>query len=227
MDDTADIRGQAGKSRRKAAAMDHSPLRCAPLLLASALALTLSSCATTSSTAARPLEGANAQSRPLAACRHLTVAPFTMPPTIKAKYADVGTVIAQDVARRLASNFGTTFESVARAAAPRRLDGECLLTGAITEYHPGSKVIRAVPYVGGLMGAASLKGSIAVQDVASGTPLLAAPFDKLWMWSGISGATKGIDDMVAETTARIANTVARARGWVPPHDDDAPDGSRD
>jgi hypothetical protein len=46
--------------------------------------------------------------------------------------------------------------------------------------------------------------------------LLNAPFDKLWAWGGIIGASKGMDDMVAETSASVAATVAHAKGWNGP-----------
>ena len=46
---------------------------------------------------------------------------------------------------------------------------------------------------------------------ASGKVLLNAPFDKLWAWGGVLGASKAIKDMVAETS--VAATVAHAKGW--------------
>ena len=55
-----------------------------------------------------------------------------------------------------------------------------------------------------------------VRDASSGNVLLTAPFDKLWAWGGILGASKGMDDMVAETSASVASTVAHAKGWNPP-----------
>ena len=76
----------------------------------------------------------------------------------------------------------------------------------------GSKVARFI-LIG--LGPASLEGKIKVVDAANAT-LLDAPFDKLWAWGGIAGASKGIEDMQVEVAASIANTVAQAKGWTPP-----------
>lgn len=179
-------------------------------ILAAAVAVT-SGCASTSSTRAKPLEVyGNAQS--IADCRNLTVLPFSVPPRSKADVS-TGVAFSAEIATRLKSDFGPLFESVETADAGRGVEGECLLRGDITKYKPGSKVARFI-LIG--LGAASLEGTIQVADGPSNKALFTAPFDKLWAWGGIAGASKGIDDMMKETAAAIANTVAQEKGWKPP-----------
>jgi hypothetical protein len=194
--------------------MEHAAAR--PVLVAMALALTClaSACATRDSVKARPLQAESVDAQALAPCMHLTVAPFALP--AGSRHTDIGESFARDVATRLATNFPGTFTSVEFAAAPRGLAGECLLQGTLSQYKPGSRAVRALPFVGGMLGGAKLEGTIRVRDVVGDRELFAAPFDKLWRWSGVLGVTKGMGDMVAETAARIANSVARANGWQPP-----------
>jgi hypothetical protein len=116
------------------------------------------------------------------------------------------------VERRLSDDFGGLFESVELGDAARGVAGECVLSGEISKYKKGSKVARFI-LIG--LGPASLEGKVKVVD-AAGTTLLDAPFDKLWAWGGIAGASKGIEDMQVEVGASIANTVDQAKGWTPP-----------
>lgn len=172
----------------------------------------LSGCVTNSSTKARPLTAAAATPKTLSDCRHITVAPFSVPSGRKIT-ASIGERFAGDVQSRLRSDYGPIFESVESGSAARGLEGECLVSGRITKYKPGSRVARAI-LIG--LGAASLEGEVTVKDAAGGQTLLTAPFDKLWAWGGIVGASKGIEEMSTEAAASIANTLARARGWEPP-----------
>jgi hypothetical protein len=172
----------------------------------------LSGCVTNSSTKARPLTGADTAQKTLSDCRHITVAPFSVPSGGKVAVS-VGERFAGDVQSRLRSDYGPIFESVESGSAARGLEGECLVSGRITKYKPGSRVARAI-LIG--LGAASLEGEVTVRDAAGSQTLLTAPFDKLWAWGGIVGASKGIDEMSTEAAASIANTLARARGWEPP-----------
>jgi hypothetical protein len=186
-------------------------VRAFQLVAIAATALVLGACASTSSTRARSLEAADGVApQALQACEHLTVLAFAS----EDERADpsVGARFAQDVEHRLSLDFGPIFQSVEYAAAARGQAGECLLQGTITTYRPGSRVARFI-LIG--LGSASFEGRIRVTD-AAGSELLAAPFDKLWAWGGIAGASKGIEDMEKETAASIAATVARARGWTPP-----------
>lgn len=179
-------------------------------LVAAAIVLT-SGCASTSSTRAKPLEVAGA-SKAISDCRTLTVLPFAVPPRSAAD-ASVGVAFSTEIAARLKTDFGPLFESVQTADAERGVEGECVLGGRITKYKPGSKVARFI-LIG--LGAASLEGEITISDGPTDKQLLNAPFDKLWAWGGIAGASKGIDDMMKETAAAIANTVAQEKGWTPP-----------
>jgi hypothetical protein len=188
------------------------PIRPLPFLAVAVAAVVLGGCTTTQSTRAKslkPAEGTVLGS--VAECRHLTVVPFGVP---SGKRVDplAGKALAQDVERRLGSDFGTLFETVEFADARRNLDGECVLDGAISKYRKGSRVARAI-LMG--LGSASLEGQVRVVD-PSGKALLEAPFDKLWAWGGLTGALKGMEEMTEEVSASIAATVARAKGWNPP-----------
>jgi hypothetical protein len=182
-------------------------------LAAISIALATVGCTTTESTRARSLDGASANATALADCQHLTVLDFGMPASVKAKHATVGSEFARGIKARLSADFGPIFQSVENGAAARGLEHECLVSGEITKYKPGSRVARAVV---GFLSPASLEGKVRVTRAGGDAVLLDAPFDKLWAWGGIAGASKGITDMVDETSASAAATIARARGWAPP-----------
>ena len=65
------------------------------------------------------------------------------------------------------------------------------------------------------LGAASFEAELVLKDAATQRNLLTAPLDKLWAWGGMMGAAKDIDRMMAESAAAVANTIARAKGWIP------------
>jgi len=183
-----------------------------PLLaLAACAALAASGCTTTDSTRAKSLKTGGAPATAMSDCQHVTISRFAMP--ARAKDGSVGAEFANGIQARLASDFGPLFESVEIGEQARGLPHECLVRGVITKYKPGSRVARAI-LIG--LGAASLEGNVTVTDAASGGVLLTAPFDKLWAWGGIVGASKGMKDMVAETSASVAATVAHAKGWNAP-----------
>ena len=171
-----------------------------------ALAAT-SGCSTTKSVKARSLK-TSASATALADCANLTVIAFSVP--ARKVDAHVGVDFARTVETRLAHDFGPLFSSVAMAPAARGLDHECLIKGNLSKYKPGSRFARAM-LIG--LGAASLEGTVTVEDAASGQSLLNAPFDKLWAWGGVIGASKDMDDMLDEASASIAATVAHAKGW--------------
>jgi hypothetical protein len=168
----------------------------------------LSACASNNSVKARALKS-GASATALEECQNLTVVGFTVP---SGRDAAIGTAFAQSVETRLSNDFGPLFSSVEMGTAARGLDHECVITGAITKYKPGSRVARFI--IMGL-GHASLEGTVTVTDGASGNSLMSAPFDKLWAWGGITGASKGMKQMETEASAQIAATVARAKGWSP------------
>ena len=191
------------------------PVRTPAVALVATLLLA-TGCATHDSVRAHPLKGSGVESLPLAACRHLTVEPFAMREPAASKHPDAGTRMAGAVAHHLQANFAPTFESVVTGTAPRAIDGECVVEGDLRKYVPGNRAVRAIPWVGGLVGKASLEGDVTVREATSRAVLMHAPFAKSWSWSGIGGIAKGMDDMEAEVTAAIANTVARGKGWTPP-----------
>ncbi len=80
--------------------------------------------------------------------------------------------------------------------APLKTGNELIVTGTIRSYEPGSRFGRAM-LIG--LGAASFNGDLILKDGTTDTILLSAPFDKLWAWGGILGASKGIEDMVSES----------------------------
>lgn len=174
-------------------------------------------CTTTKSVQAKPLtdtDGLVTPGNALADCDNLTVLAFGVPAGSKAT-PEMMSAYADDLAKRLGSDFGPLFQSVAAGTGPRGLQRECLLSGQITKYKPGSRIARGM-YASLLgLGVASLEGSITVTDTA-GKQLLSSPFDKLWAWAGVMGIAKGMDDMQKEVAAAIASTVAQAKGWKPP-----------
>lgn len=174
--------------------------------------IAMSGCTSTNSTKAKSLKHSTTQATGLSDCEHITVMPFPMPAK-RQKDAAVGVTFAQGIATRLKSDFGPIFQTVEYGTAARGLERECLVTGSITKYRPGSRVARAI-LIG--VGSASLEGNVVVTDAATGTALLNAPFDKLWAWGGILGASKGMSNMVTETSASVAATIAHGRGWNAP-----------
>jgi hypothetical protein len=185
--------------------------------LAVAVATFATGCATsnpdTSSTRAKPLKPENAVGVDLSKYQIVTVLPFQT--TGSDVDASVGVKFASAVAIRLQSDFGPVFREVRKEVPPLGTNDELIMTGTIRDYRPGDRFARAM-LIG--LGAAKFKGDLILKDGADNQVLFTAPFDKLWAWGGALGASKGIEEMVAETEASIAATVARAKGWHPPED---------
>ena len=172
----------------------------------------LSGCTTTSSTKAKSLKATTSGATSLSECENITVFAFGIPAKSSAA-ASTGVDFARDIQNRLGHDFGPIFQSVEFGDKARGVEKECLVTGDITKYKPGSRVARFI-LIG--LGAASFQGNVVVVDAASQKQLLNAPFSKLWAWGGIAGASKGIEDMVKESAAAVASTLAQAKGWTPP-----------
>ena len=170
--------------------------------------LFLASCASTSSTRAKPLEVTTGVPVHLGNYRVATVMPFTV--TAANTDPSVGARLADNIAARLQNDFGPLFEQVRRDVPPLGAEDEVVITGNIHKYQPGNKVARALF---GPVASANFDGDVMVKDARDGRVLLAAPFDKFWGWGGALGASKGMDEMTEETAAAIANTVAQAKGW--------------
>lgn len=180
-------------------------------LLALVLIAAATGCSTTSSTKANVLKTSVDAGVDLSGYQIATVMPFE-PAADKEIDASVGIKFADGVLVRLQGDFGPIFGEVRKGPPLNRAD-ELIVTGTIRAYKPGSRFGRAM-LIG--VGAASFKGDLVLKDAVDGRVLLTAPFDKLWAWGGILGATKGIEDMVAESEAAVATTIAQARGWKSP-----------
>lgn len=170
----------------------------------------MSGCATTSSTKAKPLEISNEQSIDLTRYQIVTVLPFDSALDSEIDRS-VGVKFASDIETRLENDFGPLFQEV-RMDDPLGQNDELIVTGTITTYKPGNKFARGM-LIG--LGAAKFKADLNLKDSVDGRVLLSAPISKLWAWGGLLGATKGIEDMMNESAAAVANTVARSKGWNP------------
>lgn len=177
-----------------------------------ALMLLTTGCQTdrTSSTHADLLKPGSAAEIDLSKYQIATVLPFETKSPVD---ASIGVKFANEVAIRLKSDFGPIFQDVRKELPPLGTNNELIVTGTITDYTPGDRFARFT-LIG--MGAASLKGNLILKDGADGRILMDAPMSKLWAWGGYIGGSRGIEDMVAESQASVAATVAHAKGWQPP-----------
>lgn len=171
----------------------------------------LTGCASTgpsnSSTVASPLQPKNGTLPDLKRFDIATVVPFD---ASKTKHPDemVGESFAEDIARRLKEDFGPLFAQV-NVGKPTGATNELIISGEITKYTPGSRALRGL-LIG--LGAASFRGEACLKD--GDTVLALLPFSKLWAWGGEAGKSRGIEEMVTEAAANVANTVARQKGWT-------------
>ena len=182
-------------------------------LLACALAVIGTGCSTTSSTRSNVLKPTTGAGVDLSKYQTATVLPFE-PVTGKKIDASIGAKFSDGVVTRLQSDFGPIFKEVRKAPSLGKAD-ELIVTGTIRAYRPGSRFGRAM-LIG--VGSASFEGDLVLKDGADNRVLYSAPFDKLWAWGGILGMSKSIEDMVSESEAAVAGTVAQAKGWKPSSD---------
>jgi hypothetical protein len=182
--------------------------------LAVLVAALLTGCASTptgptnSSTRATPLTPQSGTLPDLTKFEVITVEPFDV---TKAGQAGeyVGESFATGIADRLKTDFGPLFSQV-NCGKPTGTNNEVIVTGEITSYTPGSRFLRGM-LIG--LGAASFKGNVCLKE--GNTELTRISFSKLWAWGGAVGQSRGIEEMEAEVSASIANTVARQKGWKP------------
>jgi hypothetical protein len=179
-------------------------------MIAGALMVLGTGCSTTSSTNAHALKPKIGAGIDLSKYQSATVMPFE-PAAGKKIDASVGAKFADGVATRLQSDFGPLFREIRKGQALTNSD-EVIVTGTIKAYQPGSRFGRAM-LIG--VGAASFKGDLILKDGTDNHVIYSAPFDKLWAWGGMLGMSKGIEDMVAESEAAVAATIAQAKGWRP------------
>ena len=165
-------------------------------------------CTTTKSTKAKPLAASQGASVDLRRYDRAVIQPFDYQTRANGDI-NPGQMFAESLERRLENDFGQLFREV-HQGQPSGSTNELVVTGRITEFKPGSRTARLfIPWGP----RAELKGDLVLKDGATGNEVLTAPFDKLWGWAGGVGAMKGIDDMIEETAAAAANTIARAHGW--------------
>ena len=179
-------------------------------LLACALAVLGSGCSTTTSTRAGTLKATTGAGVDLSKYQTATVLPFE-PVAGKNIDGSIGAKFSDGVGTRLQRDFGPLFKEVRKGARLGKKD-ELIVTGTIRAYQPGDRFARSM-LIG--LGAASFNGDLVLKDGADNRILYSAPFDKLWAWGGMLGASKGIEDMVSESEAAVAATVAQAKGWKP------------
>jgi hypothetical protein len=183
-------------------------------LIAALLLIVETGCTTTdpskSSTGAKALKIADGASLDLSSYTIATIMPFVT--TNQTVDPSIGITFADNVAVRLAADYGSLFSQVRKELSPLGTNGELIVTGDIFAYKPGDKFARAM--LAGL-GAASFKGDLVLKDGATGKVIFTTSFDKLWAWGGWMGVSKDIDDMVKESEASVAVTVARCKGWKP------------
>jgi len=180
-------------------------------LLAFMLAIMGTGCSSSVSTKAHTLKPELAGSVDLSKYQTATVLPFQVAEG-KNINNSIGIDFSDDIVYRLQNDFGPLFKEVRKAPALGRED-ELVVTGTIREYKPGSQLGRAM--MAGV-GAAHFKGDLILKDGSDNRVLFSAPFDKLWAWGGILGMSKEIEDMVTESEATVAKTIAQAKGWKPP-----------
>lgn len=174
------------------------------------IAIFSAGCASSHSTKAKPLAAVQGSGVNLNRYDRAVIQPFVFPQRT-ADDRNAGQALANSLERRLENDFGQLFREV-RQGAPTGASDEVIITGRINEYRAGSRVGRVfIPWAS----RAELEGDLILKDSATGEQLMVAPFDKLWGFAGGVGAAKDIDDMLEETAAAAANTVARARGWQP------------
>ena len=171
-----------------------------------------SGCTTTNSTRAAALKPVGGTPVDLRRYDMATVVPFAF---TGERPSDPGVAgrFAVDIASRLKQDFGPLFREVRMKDQAPGEPSELIVTGNIRSYKPGSRIGRAL-----LIGVtpAVFKADLILKDGPSGRELLSAPMDKLWAWGGLMGAGKGIEEMLAESAAAAARTVAEGKGWRSP-----------
>jgi hypothetical protein len=172
--------------------------------------LLFTGCASSNSARAKPIEPIYSASD-LSRYTVATVVPFDYP-NRKPDQGNIGAEFADNIAIRLAQDFGPIFQQV-RTGNPSGEPNELIVSGIIQEYTPGSRIGRAF---GPGITPAKFKGEVVMKDGVTRNPVLIIPIEKFWAWGHTIGAAKGIEDMTNESAAAVANTVARAKGWTPP-----------
>ena len=134
----------------------------------------------------------------------VTVMPFTLGTNVTKADPKFGENFSGDIVGRLRTDYPGLFREV-RWNKPTSGVDEVVVEGVIRNYHAGSASARLL-LIG--LGPSTFDGEITLRDAHDGRVLLTAPFDKLWAWGGMLGASKTIDHMISETAVAITKTVA-------------------
>jgi len=167
-------------------------------------------CATTTSRTAGPLKAEVGKDLDLSKYDIATFEDFAVNQK-KDIDPSVGHDFATRIYERVKYDFGDLFTEV-RQGECQKEDGEVSISGYIRVYQPGNRFARFM-LIGA--GAASFQAELHIKDAKTDELLLSAPIHELWAWGGLLGGSKDIEDMVNESAARSANTIARAKGWNP------------
>jgi Domain of unknown function (DUF4410) len=127
---------------------------------------------------------------------------------------DVGPKCPQDVSpnlqgaaiSQLLAKYPGVFQEV--RPAPTGAEGEMLVDVHITGYKKGSKLARAM-MIG--LGSSKLSTALTFTDSATKEKLATGQLSLTWAMGGILGASKGIDDVVNDAGAKIANAIVEQK----------------
>ncbi len=134
----------------------------------------------------------------------LTIQPFVLGEKCEKAPPDFGENFAGMLVGTMRSDYAGLFREV-RYHKTDRVAREVILEGTIRLYRPGNAELRGL--LAGL-GSVGFEGDVTLRDPADGRVLWTAPFDKLWAWGGVLGASKTIDHVVGEVSVAITKTVA-------------------
>ena len=182
-----------------------------PAVTLAAVAAT-SGCASKQSVKAKSLKS-GAAATALADCGNITVHRRSPCRPRKRRRLDRRVEFAQSIERApVAATSVPLFDSVEFASAARGVDHECVIEGNITKYKHGQP--RRPRHPDRPRRRPAWKATSPCEDAATGTALLNAPFDKLWAWGGIVGASKGMRGH-GQGSQRLGGRHAspHAKGW--------------
>jgi hypothetical protein len=123
-----------------------------------------------------------------------------------------GEKFAADVFGRLKNDFGPLFKEI-RLGDPIGTPNEVIVTGYINKYSEGNRGLRslngAMPRLL-LLGNADFDAELVLRDGATQEQIFTAPVHRY-----SDTGDEGMEEMTMEAAARVANTIARGRGWNP------------
>jgi hypothetical protein len=166
------------------------------------VALLASGCSSGRSQRAGPVPSATGAGVDLRAYSIATVTPFQIAPRQR-----IDSYVAEQFA-------GPLFAEVRRGAGLGK-QGEVVISGTITSYRRGSAGARSLLGPLALPFASAFEADLTLTDAATQKILVSAPLHKFCGWPASAVSNKGIEWMMTECAAAVANTIARAKGWSP------------